>query len=436
MTLTDKIASIVARDVILFLTTLLTGAVIARQLGPESMGIWTLILLIPSYAEAFGRLQFDVAIIYFLGKGEVKVGEAAFILNFIAIIMSSLILIVFIYNFDWFYSFIFSNTDESIDTLIYATLCIIPLRFIYLNYSYLLISQEKIKNYNKLVILQAVITSFFSMLFIFLLNAGIMGALLGNIFGLVFSIVYGIIRVNYIERIAVNLNFKLIYKMFLYAGHFYINGLIGFFQGNVTSLISAIFITPTQIAFYAISKSICEITTKMVPAAMNTLLYPKISYLDNIKESGHLTAYSFRITLLILSVSSIILIFLIDFFVELLYGVEYLPLINSFYIMIFGVALSQSSSVLVSYFSGIGRASILPKMTIFPLLVQVTLAIALIPDFGIIGGAIAFSVSSFLLFIFQIFFFIRISGLKINDIMPRYPDVLIIKKFIENKLFI
>ena len=68
MTITDKLFSIFTRDVVLFVTTLLTGVVIARYLGPEKLRIWTLLLLIPGYAEAFGRLQLDVSSVYTIGN--------------------------------------------------------------------------------------------------------------------------------------------------------------------------------------------------------------------------------------------------------------------------------------------------------------------------------------------------------------------------------
>jgi O-antigen/teichoic acid export membrane protein len=434
MALSDKLLSLFTRDAILFFTTLLTGVVIARQLGPEMMGIWVLLLLIPGYAEAFGRLRLDLSAVYFLGKGKVRIGEVTFILHLIAIITASIILIVFTYNFDWFYSSIFNNVDKNINTLIYGVLCIIPLRFIYINYSYLLISQENVQAYNKLVIIQALTTSLLTISLIIILEIGVLGALIGNGIGLILAIIYGSIKISHIEKINTRLNFKLVYEMFLYAKHFYLSGLIGFFQGNIASLISAVFVNPAQIAFFAIGKSICEISTRMVPTAMNTLLFPRISNSDDMGTNKDLIARSFRITLFILSISSIVLIFLIDLIVVVLYGVEYLPLIDVFYIMIFGVALSQSSSVFTSYFSGIGRADILSKVTFFPLLAQIALAIILIPDLGIKGAAIALLVSSILLFIFQIFFFLKVSKLKINDIIIQYSDLLTVKNFIKVKI--
>jgi O-antigen/teichoic acid export membrane protein len=64
MSLSSKSFSIFQRDLFLLLCNLITGIVIARKLGPELMGLWAILQLIPGYAEAFGRLKFDVAAIY------------------------------------------------------------------------------------------------------------------------------------------------------------------------------------------------------------------------------------------------------------------------------------------------------------------------------------------------------------------------------------
>ncbi|MDR1057043.1 MAG: hypothetical protein LBL17_00470 [Coxiellaceae bacterium] len=63
-----KSFSLFQRDVILSAVNLFTSTVIVRKLGPEMAGLWAILLLIPGYAEAFGRLKYDVASVYFLGK--------------------------------------------------------------------------------------------------------------------------------------------------------------------------------------------------------------------------------------------------------------------------------------------------------------------------------------------------------------------------------
>ena len=67
--------------------------------------------------------------------------------------------------------------------------------------------------------------------------------------------------------------------------HNYFSGLIGYFQNNVSSLIATGFVGPAQIAFFALGKSTCEVSTRMVPIAINTALFPHVSRLDDEHES-------------------------------------------------------------------------------------------------------------------------------------------------------
>ena len=68
MSFAKKSYSLFQRDVFLFLTNIITSVIIARKLGPDMRGLFAILLLIPGYAEAFGRLKFDIAAVYFLGK--------------------------------------------------------------------------------------------------------------------------------------------------------------------------------------------------------------------------------------------------------------------------------------------------------------------------------------------------------------------------------
>jgi O-antigen/teichoic acid export membrane protein len=429
----DKLFSIFTRDVVLFVTTLLTGVVIARYLGPEKMGIWTLLLLIPGYAEAFGRLQLDVSSVYFIGKRKIKLGEATFILHSVSVIMVTVIALVGFLNIDFLHNQIFKNVEMDVREFIYGVFLIVPLRFIYINYSYLLIAREEIKAYNKLIIIQALTTSVLSVGMIILMDFGILGALIGNVLGLLVSIIYGIAKVDSIDKIRPNFNTSLIIKMAKYSAYLYVNGLIRFFQNNIGVLIAAYYVTPAQIAFFALGKSISEISTRMVPAAVNTILFPRVSSSHDEKGAIELVARSFRVTLLIISTTTVILFFLIKPIVFILYGEDYYSLIDIFVIIITGVVMVQSSSVLMSYLIGSGKVHLLPKLSILPLLLQILLSFFLVPDLGILGIAISYAISSACLFIFQVVFFLKLTDIKIKSLFIRYEDFKTIKNFFINK---
>jgi len=85
MSLAHKAFSIFQRDVLLFATRLVTGIIVARTLGPVALGIFTILSLVPSYAEAFGRLKVDVASVYFMGQKTFRREDILFNLNLIAL---------------------------------------------------------------------------------------------------------------------------------------------------------------------------------------------------------------------------------------------------------------------------------------------------------------------------------------------------------------
>ena len=100
MSFAKKAFSLFQIDAILFFTSIIIGAIIARKLGPDLRGLYAILLLIPSYAEAFGRIKFDIASVYFLGKGRMALGEMLFILNLLAILTSATLICFFIWQYD------------------------------------------------------------------------------------------------------------------------------------------------------------------------------------------------------------------------------------------------------------------------------------------------------------------------------------------------
>jgi len=434
VTITDSVLSIFIRDVVLFVTTLLTGVVIARYLGAERFGIWTLLLLIPGYAEAFGRLQLEVSSVYFIGKKKIKLGEATFILHSVSLIMMVILTVVVFLNIDFLHNQIFRNVKMDVREFIYVVFLIVPLRFIYINYSYLLISLEKLKFYNNLVIIQALTTSTLSIGMVMLMDFGILGALIGSILGLLVSITYGIVKVNSLDKIRPNFNAGLLIEMAKYSVYLYVNGLIGFFQNNASTLIASYYVAPAQIAFFTLGKSISEISTRMVPVAVNTILFPRVSSSSDHEGSIELVTRSFRVTFLIISTTTVILFLLVKPIIFILYGKDFYPVIDIFLIIIASSVMVQSSSILKTYLIGSGSAHLLPKLSILPLLLQIVLCLLLAPDFGIHGVAVSYAISAACLFIFQVIFFLKLTDTKIESLFIRCEDLQTVNNIFRNKI--
>jgi len=423
MRLTDKFFSLFKRDALLFISNLFTGIVIARELGPEYMGVWTVLLLIPGYAEAFFRLKFEHSSVYFINKKKASFGEVTFLLHCIAVLVSIAVFVIYVVFFEFFYSSVFVNTAGDFRDYALWIFIVFPLRLFYLNYSYLLIAREEIHKYNKAIVIHAVFTAVLSLILIVFMDWGILGALIGMVVGLCVSIIYSAIVVQKVENMVMRFNYELFIEIGLHSRHHYVGGVIGYFQYHFTNLICALILTPAFVAFYSLARSIADISTRMVPVAITTVLYPKISS-ENDGVNGALTAVrSFRVTLLILSISTIFLLIFIKPIVYVLYGSEYYSLIEPFCILITGVVLVKSSSVFNSYFSGCGRADLLPKIAIFPLMLQLLLSYHCVQMYGINGAAYVFLISSLVLFLLQIIGFVGLSKIDKRLLFPTNKDL-------------
>ena len=421
--------SLFQRDVFLFISNTLTGIVIARTLGPDLRGLYAIALLIPGYAESFGRLKYDLAAVYYLGKNKATLGEMVFLLNSIAITSSILIVFLIKINFEWIYQQLYINTSYDMRIITNMTLIIIPLQFIFLNYSYLIIYLEDVPAYNRMIVGKAMISSFTSIILILIFHYGILGALIGSIISYIYPIIYAAIKISKLEKPIYRFNFKLFMAMSKYSIQYYLGGLVSHLQQYITNLMVVFYALPDSVGFYAMAKNQSLLITSMVPKAINTLLFPKISKSSTDLAATNLTSQSFRITLFILLLFGFIMAIVIKPMVYILYGEAFLAMVIPFWIILPGFVLSQSASLFNSYYSGIGRPEIILKLTYIPLIIQVILALILLPYYGMIGAAVAFMGSNIVLSLASTIVFMRISKTKISELVITREEILFVLKF-------
>ncbi len=423
MSLANKAFSIFKRDAFLFVTQIITNVVIARKLGPEMMGVWLIIGMIPSYAESFGRMKFDVAAVYFLGKNKYSMGEVALTLNVLAIITSALIVILILWQFDWLYGLLFSKSTIDARSMLYLILLQIPLTNLYMNYSYLLIHNEDIKTYNWMIIIKSLVSSVVAIVLIFVFDLDLLAMVGASVLSIFLGLLYGSYRLGPTERPARIVNIPLIRDLFQYGSKLYVGGLIGHFQIYITNLLVALYLVPAQVAFFSLARGLGELLNK-VPSALNTILFPRLMKTAGPEEVAHLSARAFRLIFVLLVIAGVIAFALIKPVVYILYGAEFLPLVMPFLILIPGIVLVGATTTFMQYFMGVNRADLGITLPLFPLILQLVLSLILIPEFGIKGAALAL-VSGMLLFsLISIWMFMRLSGCVFKqDLMIRWQDL-------------
>ena len=97
-----------------------------------------MLLIVPSYAEAFSRPKLDVAAVYFLGKGDMKLGEAASVLFLTSVVTGSVVSVVGVWNAQRILQFLFGHTSVD-QVLLYLVVATVPFNSLCLSFSHLLL---------------------------------------------------------------------------------------------------------------------------------------------------------------------------------------------------------------------------------------------------------------------------------------------------------
>ena len=408
---------------------LFTGVIIARKLGPEMLGVFVILTMIPSYAESFGRLKFDIAAVYFLGKQKYLMGEVVLTLNLLALATSGLIVGLISWQFDLIYGALFEKTQYDATALAHFILLQIPMHFLWMNYSYLILHKEDIVTYNRMIIINALVSSLLSITFLLLFDLGLWAVVVSTVLGTLLSLIYGIIALGAIGPTGKLFNKSLIRDLFQYGSKLYTGGLIGHFQVYITNLLTVLYLVPAQVSFFSLARGFGQMMDR-VPAALNIILFPQLAKTVDPKEAALIAARAFRLLLVLLIVVAVIAVILIHPAVHLMYGNEFLPLVVPFLILIPGIVMSGATTPFMQYFMSINRPGLGVSLPILPLSIQVALAMLTIPMWGPAGAALAFTTGLVAFSLISCWMFLKLSGCTLrSDLIVRREDLLYLWRF-------
>lgn len=429
MSLSAKSLAVLQREVLLFVTSMMTSVVIARTLGPHYLGLWVILALIPSYAEALGRTKVDAAAVYFLGRGRYKLGDVVWTLNLIAIATSSVMVLALLIGYDNLIDVLFAESAHEVALLGYVMLAQIPANFLYMNYSYLHIHREDVQSLNAMVLTRALGSAILVLGGLLLFQMGLAAVVIGSSIGLLLALMVGVWRFGRTERAGPWLNRPLMRDLFAYGGPLYVGTLLSHLNIYWSQAIVVAFCQPAQVAFFTLSQQLGQLLNK-VPEALGTFLFPRLSKQQDADTAVQLAALSFRVSVVMLVPAAVIAMLLIRPAVLLLYGPSYEPLLEPFYILLPGIAMAASALSLSVYFQSIGRADLVTKIAIVPLLLQVTFGFWLVPRFEIIGAAVALLAALSATAAAQVYVFIRLSKASLRrDLLVRGEDVKVVTGF-------
>lgn len=177
--------------------------------------------------------------------------------------------------------------------------------------------------------------------------------------------------------------------MFRYGARIEAASVLGYLQLRISLFLVAYYLSPEDIAFYAIADALVG-RLLTIPNTIGTVLLPKIAA-ESDATAADMTAAVSRSTLFLMVGTALALGAVAVPLVDLLYGAEYLPSVAPLWALLPLAVFRSGSRVLTRFLLATNHTSILVGLNVIALVAHVGLLLVLVPRYGTVGAAAAAS---------------------------------------------
>ena len=378
---------------------LLLRIVLGKALGPSGLGLYTLVFTIYMLGMQFAAFGIGIALTKYIAE---YYNDLPKIQNFISSgILGSLIsgslMGVVMYLLSGFISLRLFHNPEMVALLELTSFCF---PFISMQKAVIgtLNGLREMKLFAFVNIFQHVSVMIVSIAFVLLLNMNVKGAVLGfviptiavGLFSLVFTRKYFIFDPAVLIAGLANL------KELLWFGFYIVlANSIGLINTQIDSLMLGYFMNEVDVGYYAVAVIFVE-GLKLIPDAVQKVTTPSIaSYYGkrDYQKIINLVKSSMLKVFLITFILSFVLLGFGRLLIEILFSEEFLPAYYPLIILLLGCSIYAPVLSIAGTLPSIGKVALMSKLSFICAGMNTLLNILLIPEYGIIGAAIATSVS-------------------------------------------
>jgi O-antigen/teichoic acid export membrane protein len=373
------------------LLALVTSVVIARTLGPEGNGIYTLATLFPVLLVTFTNLGIGPATVYYVAQERYPLPEVLgnnVVLSAITGSVASVLgVIVVVLLQDRFFPTVAPQ---------YLMLAIVMVPLILFGQHYvnqILLGAMRIRQFNAATLLY----KFFLLVLVLLatvgLGLGIAGALWATVLS---SLLLCVVLFPWIKKLAGGVRFRLnleyVRHTLDYGIRAHLGNIVGFLNYRIEVFILGVFLPAATVGFYAVAVGLAE-KLWFVSESASVVLFPTVSAETSEQQKKQFTPLVSRSVLLITAVGAVALYVVSHWAIVLLYSDEYVATVSLFRILLPGIVFLSAGRILANDIAGRGKPLLNTYVGLIGLAVQVVLDLAWIPPFGATGAAWATTVS-------------------------------------------
>jgi O-antigen/teichoic acid export membrane protein len=399
---------------------LVISVIIARALGPEGRGVYSLAILLPGLLVTFTNLGINPATVFYVARKKYPPKEVLGNNIILTILISILTISIGLIIIRRFHNELFPGVGNE---YLLLALGLIPFPLLFDFVSHILVGMQKIKAYNVFHLLQS---------FLFLISIGVL--LLGFQFGIKAAISAQIISFflagtalfvfvrKETQGVFLRPNRQYLKDVPFYGVRAHLGGVISFLHYRTDLFLINIFLNPFAVGLYSVAVALAE-GMWLISRSVGTVLFPKLASERDSESLKLFTPLVCRHVLIIAFSVAVLLFFFGHWLIVLLYSETFLGSIQPFRILLIGAVAVSGHSVLVYFLMATGRPMLVSYITGISLILNIILNVIWIPHWGIIGAAWATTVSYSAMFMISLFVYSKISGNAMKDtVIPQKSD--------------
>lgn len=399
---------------------LIATVLLARVLGPEGHGHYTLAFLLASVAVALFNLGLPATSIYYVARRpRARPQIMGHLFLFLLGAVGGAMLIgwgLAFYGQTWF----FPQTPR---VYLLWGIGIIPGMMAFRVLQGVLLGLQRFEMYNGAQVGQSVARVLWMAILVGLLRVGVRGAIVAE----AVSWLVGVAWLWYALRRALprwswRWDARLAREMLTYGWQTYVGNLLAFFNYRADVFLMNHFLGPRAVGIYAVAVALVE-RLWLVSQTASTVLLPRVSASNDPAWKQRFTTLIARTVLVLVVPAAVALALGARPLVIGLYSAAFADAVWPLRILLVGIVSFSVSRVLAQDIAGRGRPDLNAYTSALALGVNLALNLWLLPHWGLAAAALASSVSYTTLLLSKLVFYTRLVGSSWREVLvPRPSD--------------
>ena len=404
-----------ASSIIVLLLHFFQKPILARYLGPDGLGLFSMAIMIAGIIELVVAFGFDSALTKYVAEYKEHKSKIYSLVSsaFVTMIIFGVIASLALFMFSNTFASIFNMPSLSLLLKIYAIMFPFSLTFT------IIISffngLREMGYYAFIRILQASLALPF-ILALLMIGLGVEGAMLGTVFAIIGTVVVAMLIMKRFVHFTVS-DYRKNTKMLTSFGSRMVGAnMMGQIYYNIDTIMIGYFLTSTEVGYYAVAISLSRFFW-LVPRAMSTVAYPAISEYwakSDLHAINKLVDKSTKYSACVLIFAGMLVIFFAKDIINFLFTPEFLPAVLPLTILIIGTVTYGIMRSISGIFASVEKVNLVLKISAIGTVGNIMLNIALIPTYGIIGAATATTAAYVLKAVIILYFLRKALSIKLD----------------------